>query len=180
MKKTLADILAVDKKLFENNYKHQQHLEKTGFWGRRAAGSLFLALDTGRILFALRSNAVQEPNTYGTWGGAMDDGETPENAAKREASEEMHTDIDIKDIMPLLVFNIPKKFTYYNFLTTVDHEFAPNIHHDDNWETAGFKWVEFGKWPVPLHPGTKALLSDYNSLLKIKQILMDLGLTKSI
>jgi len=47
----------------ENDYEHQQELEKTGFWGKRAAGCLFYAKDTGRYLIAHRSNYVLEPNT---------------------------------------------------------------------------------------------------------------------
>ena len=33
----------------ENDAEHAQALRDTGFWGRKGAGCLFLALDTGRI-----------------------------------------------------------------------------------------------------------------------------------
>ena len=47
-----------------------------------------LALDTGRILLPHRSQAVEQPGTWGTWGGAIDGKEQPKTAALRELREE--------------------------------------------------------------------------------------------
>lgn len=156
--------------LFENDQDHQNQLEKTGFWGKQGAGCLFLATSTGRICFSLRSLMVLEPHTWGTWGGAIDEGETPEQAVHREVEEETFTTIDILHTIPLYVFT-SGTFKYHNFLVVVDDEFTPNIDDPRNWETEGYKWVEFGEWPSPLHPGAAALLKDSNSMTTIQNII---------
>lgn len=150
--------------LKENDVEHQKELERTGFWGKRGAGCLFQAIDTGRICIAHRSMQVEQPGTWGTWGGAIDNNETPENAAKREVREESGYNGKMK-LIPLYVFKHPSGFIYYNFLALVEKEFTPIM----DWETQGFKWVTFGKWPKPLHPGLKLLLSDPKSVEILKK-----------
>ena len=63
--------------LFEDDSKHRQALKQTGFWGRRGAGCVIMAQDTGRFCIAHRSENVEQPGTWGTWGGAIDEGEDP-------------------------------------------------------------------------------------------------------
>lgn len=141
---------------------HGEALEKTGFWGRAGAGCIILALETGRILLPKRSEFVEQPHTWGVWGGAIDPNEDPAEAAQREAHEEAGA--NIHQMIPLYVFHDAKSgFRYYNFLGLVDKEFTPNL----NWETEGYSWVNFGDWPKPLHFGLKALLSDSASAEKI-------------
>lgn len=140
--------------------KHQQTLEDTGFWGKMGAGGLFLAQNSGRILFALRSKHVQEPNTWGTFGGAADEGENPKQAAHREMVEETGYKGTIK-MIPMFVFRHSSGFQYHNFLAIIPKEFRPRL----DWENSGFKWVDFGDWPNPLHPGAKTLLvEDYTTI----------------
>ena len=134
------------------------------FWGQAAAGGLFMAGDTRRILFSHRSEAVNEPGTWGSFGGAMDEGENPAEAAQREASEE-GASVGSQALIPLYVFKHPSGFQYFNFLFFVPHEFQPHL----TWETQGYEWVEFGNWPSPLHPGTKLLISDQHSLEMIRK-----------
>jgi 8-oxo-dGTP pyrophosphatase MutT (NUDIX family) len=143
---------------------HNTMLQGTGFWCRRGAGCLFVALDTGRILFSHRSRSVEEPGTYGTWGGAMDSEETPGEAALREALEE-GAEGGVEAVIPVSVFDKPGVFAYYNFLVLVPHEFEPYL----TGETQGFRWVEFGDWPEPLHPGVANLLRDPASLEIIRR-----------
>jgi 8-oxo-dGTP pyrophosphatase MutT (NUDIX family) len=126
---------------------------------------LFQARDTGRILFAHRSGAVLEPETWGTWGGAIDEGENPAVAAAREAQEEAGFNPNQGDIIPMYVFKHPSGFQYFNFLVLTDTEFEPHL----NWESQDFEWVRFGDWPQPLHPGAVSLLSDQQSLAIMKK-----------
>lgn len=142
----------------DNDLEHGKQLKKTGFWGRRGAGCLFQALDTGRICIAHRSKYVEQPDTWGTWGGAIDDNETPESAARREAHEEAGYSGEMK-LLPMFVFKHESGFTYYNFLALVKNEFKPNL----DWESQGYVWSEYGDWPSPLHPGLKLLLADPDS-----------------
>ena len=150
----------------ESDIEHHKEFEKTGFWGKQAAGCLFLALHTGRILIAHRSRDVLEPNTWGTFGGAMDAGEDPRTAIKREVQEEAGYTGPLK-LIPLMVFNHASGFRYSNFLAVVKSEFKPVF----DWETQGSGWFEFGKWPKPLHPGLAGLLNDPSSVNTIKKYL---------
>lgn len=61
---------------------HGENL-KHGFWGNRGAGILPVAINTKRFLISHRSQHVQEPNTFGVWGGAIDSNEEPIDAVKR-------------------------------------------------------------------------------------------------
>jgi 8-oxo-dGTP pyrophosphatase MutT (NUDIX family) len=138
--------------------KHQHELDKSGFWGRRAAGCLFRA-NTGRLLFALRSKHVLEPNTWSTWGGAVDDKETPSQCVLREIVEETGYTGRVR-LTKLSVFSHSSGFKYHNFLASVADEFVPQL----NWETQAYRWCEFGKWPTPLHPGVARMLSNPRNL----------------
>lgn len=129
-------------------------LEKTGYWGRRGAGCIVIARSTGRLLLALRSVDVVEPLTWGTWGGAVPVGASPEETVRQELWEETAYDGPI-DLIPLHVFKDDEHgFVYENFVAVVEDEFEPVL----NWESAGFRWVREGHWPAPLHFGMKDLL----------------------
>lgn len=150
--------------IFESDAEHRKELQKTGFWGKRGAGCIILALDTGKICLPLRSQYVEQPNTWGTWGGAIDQGESPEVAAMREVREEAGYTGPIK-LIPLYVFEHSSGFKYYNFLALVEEEFKPKL----DWETQNYGWFEYGNWPKPLHNGLKLLLNDSSSAQKIMQ-----------
>jgi 8-oxo-dGTP pyrophosphatase MutT (NUDIX family) len=139
--------------------EHDRAREETGFWGRRGAGSLIMARTTGRMLIQLRSENVEEPNSWGTWGGAIDSELSPEDAALNEFEEETGVSSNtIREIIPLYVFKHPSGFEYHNFLIVVDDEFTPRPNQANEWEIDGFKWFKFGQFPKPLHFGLKALL----------------------
>jgi len=140
----------------DSTQDHNQALKDTGFWGRAGAGVIFLSQDSGRILLAHRSDSVEQPDTWGTWGGAIDQGESPLEAAVRETEEEAGFKPGVGDILPLYVFSDPSGFKFYNFLVVTENEFKPKL----TWETQDYKWVEYGTWPSPIHFGLKSLLGD--------------------
>lgn len=150
--------------LTESDKEHRAALNQTGFWGKQGAGCLFLAKDTGRICIAHRSQAVEQPGTWGTWGGAIDSGEDPAAAARREVIEEAGYTGKL-NLIPLFIFSHPSGFKYYNFLALVDKEFTPIT----NWETQNSAWFDYGNWPKPLHPGLVTLLSDSASTAIIQK-----------
>lgn len=153
------------RELFEDidDEDHGDAMRRTGFWGKAGAGCIILARDTGRILLPHRSDEVQEPGTWGCWGGAIDRGLSPEEAVRREVEQEAGYIGDL-ELVPLYVFSHPSGFRYYNFLAIVDHEFEPDL----NWETQDFRWVTYGRWPRPLHFGLAGLLKDPASKAKIQ------------
>ena len=143
---------------------HRRHLRKTGFWGRRAAGCLFLARASSRLCFALRSKHALDPHTYGTWGGAIDGSESPAKAVIREIWEETGYGVGEPDLQPLFVFRKGDQFEYHNFLVTVEAEFSPVL----NWENAGFVWADIDNWPAPLHFGAERLKRDSTAMRIIR------------
>ncbi len=131
------------------------------YWGEKAAGCIFLAKDTGRILLAHRSDQVDyEPHTWGTWGGKIDGDESPAQAVKREVEEETGLDTPFK-IHPLYIFR-DGNFSYHNYLVIVPFEFTPKL----NWENDGSEWVEYGQWPDPLHFGMEELIKHSGHQIK--------------
>lgn len=155
--------------LMENDWDHARALQNTGYWGAQGAGSIPLARSTKRLLIAHRSHAVEQPGTWGTWGGAIDSGEDPKAAAARELAEEAGH-LGHLQMLPLYVFR-DKSFRYSNFLAVVDDEFTPDL----NWETQGYRWCTFGKWPRPLHFGLKAVLNDAASIATIRHVIAELA-----
>lgn len=135
-----------------NDGDHASALSTTGFWGRQGAGCIFLSKDTKRILLPYRSRSVEQPHTWGVWGGAIDSDENPSDAVKREVREEAGY-AGSAQLVPLVVFQ-KGTFKYHNFLAIVDKEFTPKI----NWETDDFRWVDYGNWPTPLHFGLQYLI----------------------
>jgi len=113
------------------------------FWGNFGAGVLPIAKDTGRVLLNHRSSAVNEPNTWGVWGGKVDDAESGamnfSAVAQREFCEEAGYCGAIQ-IIPGYVFQT-HGFEYHNFFGIIPREFEPRIPAEHRWETQGWKWV---------------------------------------
>ncbi len=144
-----------------NDQSQQAHWDahrETGFYGKQGSGSVFLARDTGRLLLAHRSKDVEQPHTWGNWGGAVDEGYSTEQNARKEIEQECGY-IGPYDLIPLLLFQ-KNSFRYQNYLAVIPHEFTPAL----NWESQGYRWCEFGKWPSPLHFGLVSLFNDPKSV----------------
>jgi len=155
--------------LESNDSDHQDALDQTGFWGAQAAGAIILAASSGKLLISHRSSEVEQPHTWGVWGGAIDEGESPVGGATREVTEELGHITTIAKI-PLYVFKDSNSdFRYYNFLFVVEKEFEPSPMPGSGWETQGHEWVTYGEWPTPMHFGLEALIK--NSGSKIQSVI---------
>jgi len=122
--------------------------------GGIAAGILFVAPD-GDVLLLRRSSS--EENFAGHWslpGGKADDGETPDQAARREAVEEMGDHPDGKREL-LDERTTPTGMTFHTFKQAVDSKFTPKL----NGEHSGYAWASRDMLPEPLHPAVKELLT---------------------
>jgi 8-oxo-dGTP pyrophosphatase MutT (NUDIX family) len=147
---------------------HSESFHRTGFWGAfGGAGGIFLARDTGRLLLARRSSRVLQPGTWGTVGGALDHGESPEEAVIRETREELGIHPRPEDLHLCHIFrDEPTRFVYYNYTVLVTEEFQPEL----NWEVSEHAWVEFGSWPDPLHFGMLHWLRDPHGAQKLRTL----------
>lgn len=148
------------------HFHHDVHTaagEANGYYGSRGAGCLVVARSTGRLLLPLRSGEVQEPGTYGVWGGAVDPGLTPEQAALRELRQESGLD-HRGELVPLMVY-APEgsSFRYHNFLVVVDEEFEPVLNEEHDLAV----WASLDALPKPLHFGVEALLRDEASVARV-------------
>lgn len=134
------------------------------------SGGLFLAKETGRFLFLLRTQG----KTAGTWGfvgGKKEPNDiTPYDALTREIQEEVGKTPTIKKIIPLELFvSNDQNFQYNTYVLLVDREFIPNL----NEEHSGYAWCNYDVYPKPLHQAVKSSLS--NKIIKAKlEILLDL------
>lgn len=151
-----------------SNNKLIANFNKTGFWGEKGAGCIILSKNTGRVLIPLRSEHVAQKGTWGTWGGAIDENESPIDAVKREVSEEAGYTGDMK-IIPLHVFKHNSGFKYYNYLVVVNDEFKPKL----NWETKRAHWFYPDELPNPLHFGLDEILSNQTDVNILNSFLDD-------
>ena len=135
-----------------------------------ASGGLFLAKDTKRFLFLLRTQG----RTAGTWGlvgGRKEPTDaTPFDALKREIEEEVGQIPAIKKTIPLELFTSnDQNFQYNTYVVVVENEFIPTL----NDEHCGYAWCSYDNWPKPLHQGLKTSFG--NKVIRGKlEILLDL------
>lgn len=149
-----------------SDIEHAETLLRTGFWGRKAAGVLFLAATTGRLGLVLRSWNVLEPGTWGVVGGAVDPSEDKRKAAAREALEEVGLKVSPKALRALDVFKAANGFEYHTFLAVLPKE-CPACRL--NWENDDFAWFDLSSLPSPLHPGVANTLSKPSVVSKLNQ-----------
>lgn len=119
-----------------------------------AAGILFLAPD-GDVLLLHRSRA--EENFPGHWslpGGGVDDGETPEQGAIREAREEMGVDADPDALRDIEKTITPKGKAFHTYVLPVAEKFVPKL----NGEHSGYTWTGLESLPRPMHPAVESML----------------------
>lgn len=162
--------------IFKDFYQDKQKNNRyNGFWGKKGAGILIYCKNTKRFLLGLRSQYVDQPNTWGLFGGAIDEKENTNSAAIRELEEET----GYKGELILRTIDIFKKdgFVFHNFLGFVPEEFDVKL----DWETTKARWFELKDFPKNLHFGIKRIINilkervvkEHNILLK-ENISLDL------
>lgn len=119
-----------------------------------------------------RSAYVNEPHTWGIWGGKLDDDEVQseiKDVVRREFREETGFDCNCFELVPLYIYQSSDgNFKYYNFLGLFEDEFTPRL----DWETEKFKWMTWDELMKlrPKHFGLKELLKkDKDKILRFIQ-----------
>jgi 8-oxo-dGTP diphosphatase len=136
-------------------------------WGvQGAAGLLPFAVTAGSVavLLALRSHGTHQGGTWGTIGGAIEPGETPWEAAVREAHEEA-AGLDLAEDQAVQGhrYGCVSGWAYVTFPVRVPPASPVTIR--SNWETSDLRWIpvdEVGSYP--LHP---ALAESWPELRKL-------------
>lgn len=121
-----------------------------------AAGVLFVLFDPAQgplVMLQQRSAMAHEGGTWSCAGGAIDEGETPFEAALREASEEVgDIPADHRELGEY-VFAPADDWTYTTVVLEVHTTFGASM----NFETDAVAWVPLDQvMSRPLHPGFKA------------------------
>ena len=133
------------------------------FWGNLAAGVLPYCEKTQRVLLNYRSEYVNEPHTWGIWGGKLDGDEDIKDAVIREFYEESNFNDDIK-LIDAFIFKSGGGFEYYNFIGIIENEFTPEL----DWESENFKWVTIEELYEQdnLHFGLETLLKESKNIIE--------------
>jgi ADP-ribose pyrophosphatase YjhB (NUDIX family) len=125
---------------------------------KHAAGVLFVAPD-GDILLLRRTGTPGQDSYVGHWslpGGGVEEGETPEVGAAREAKEEMGVDTDPKSFKVLDQKITPTGMAFHTFAQPVEKKFWPQLNDEHN----GAGWFPLSELPRPIHPAVEAMLKD--------------------
>jgi 8-oxo-dGTP pyrophosphatase MutT (NUDIX family) len=115
-------------------------------WGIHGAAGLlpFTVTPAGvRVLLALRSEGTHQGGTWSTIGGAIDPGETPWEAAVREASEEV-PGLAVTGVLAADShrYACVSGWSYTTFLVPLPSDAPVAIGHGwATWETAELRWV---------------------------------------
>jgi mutator protein MutT len=118
-----------------------------------AAGIVFE--NDGRVLLVKRSK--DELNYGGHWslpGGKAEAGETPEEAAIREAREEVGY-LATDPMVCVSEVETPTGMVFHTFHCVVKDRFTPTL----NDEHTAYRWVKPGNLPEPLHPQVEKTLN---------------------
>lgn len=98
----------------------------------------------------------------------MEEGESAYECIQRELQEEIGFMPEIIKLNPIDIYqSTDKNFYYYSFVAVVETEFVPEL----NEESAGYAWVDIGRWPKPLHRGAKSTLEFNGGEQKLDTIL---------
>jgi 8-oxo-dGTP pyrophosphatase MutT (NUDIX family) len=145
--------------------------------GDFGAAVLPLCKKTGRFLLAKRGSKITYPNQWTNFGGGSNQGETPENTARREFKEESGYK---GKISKLIKSYIHKKtgYTFHNFIGLVSTEFKPpmvnKVTVDGDIEVSDYIWATYNeiisnKFPFgTLHYGIKDMFkTDRKKIINI-------------
>lgn len=136
----------------------------------RAAGVIFVCED--RALFLKRSLEGDHAGEWAYPGGKIEDGESAEEAARRECREEIgrmpkgpmvlharriSTAISDQPVDGPNVIPPPPSVDFTTFVVRVKEEFEPKL----NEEHVGYAWAPIASPPLPMHPGAQGALAKF-------------------
>lgn len=142
-------------KFFAEEAKEKEHANDAK---PLAAGTMFQAAD-GSVLLLKRGGVEGKDNFVGHWalpGGGAEPGETAEQAARREAVEEMGDHPDGPREL-LSEIDTPNGMKFSTFRQKVADKFTPKL----NSEHTDHIWATKDSLPTPIHPAVAKLLEQH-------------------
>lgn len=119
-------------------------------WGRYGAAGLLLGnVDGSAVLLQKRSAYVSNPRTWALPGGAIERGETPTEAALREASEEVGIEASAVTVLGTLLGTDHPSWSYTYVIARTGTEALPE---HVTWEATHHRWTPIDEPPRKLHP----------------------------
>lgn len=117
-------------------------------WGPRGAAGLLVAAH-GRALLQLRARWAHRGGTWSIPGGALERGESPVEAALREAHEEMAIAAEEVEVRSSYVATCGG----WAYETVLAVPVGSEVHTEDLSESVGHVWAEASEvGGLPLHP----------------------------
>jgi 8-oxo-dGTP pyrophosphatase MutT (NUDIX family) len=113
------------------------------------AAGVIITTPEGLALFVKRGADGDHAGTWAWPGGRIEDGETAEEAAKREAFEEIG--LSAEGDFEELDQKTDDEVTFTTFHHGVDEPFLPKL----NREHTAYAWASLMEPPLPLHPGVE-------------------------
>lgn len=122
-------------------------------YGLFGAAGLVLVDGAGQLLLTHRSEFVHFPGTWSFPGGAIEEGETPAEAAVRELGEEVGVPPAAATVISTVLGMDHEDWRYTYVLATLNPQWT-DVPLTPNWETEAVKWVAPDHLDtLPLHPG---------------------------
>jgi uncharacterized protein len=130
----------------------KQSVGKEFVGDQRPSAGLMITTPEGHALFMRRSKGSDHPGTWAWPAGGIENGETAEEAARRETSEE--TGYAPEGSLAQLDHKEDDEGAFTTFHHGVDEPFTPRLDR----EHTAYSWAPLEDPPSPLHPGVQATL----------------------
>jgi 8-oxo-dGTP diphosphatase len=126
-------------------------------WGAYgAAGLLLTDPDATGVVLQKRSLMTHHGGTWALIGGAIEPGETPADAALREAYEEEGLDPATVRVVRTFTGTDHPDWTYSYVVTETERPDDPVLVASGGWESDGARWVDLDDVPgLALHPSLR-------------------------
>jgi 8-oxo-dGTP diphosphatase len=141
-------------------------------YGLHGAAGLVLIDGAGQLLMTHRSEHVHFPGTWSFPGGALEQGETPADAALRELLEEVGVPSEAVTVVSV-VPGLDHELWRYTYVFGLLKPAWSEVPLTSNWEIEAVKWVSPGDLEtLPLHPD---LRTDLPALRKALALVSQAG-----